>query len=137
MNERERIAQLLSQLEVQPIHSFPAPREPLQASRNQGVYVIRNPEKTVLHVGRTVRGSSGLHQRLRNHLAAQSSFVQKFLSGDGNKLRSGFTYQCLEVPNDRERALLEHIATAWHCPQHLGVGAKVEASASKTSRREL
>jgi hypothetical protein len=32
-------------------------------------------------------------------------------------------FQCMEIPDDRERALLEYYATAWHCPGHLGLGA--------------
>ena len=132
MNEQEHISQLLKDLKLQPIHRFPKARGSLKASKNQGVYVIRNPRSRVVHVGRTVRGKAGLHQRLCNHLAAQSSFVQKSLQGKGSKLREGFTYQYIEVSNDRKRALLEHAATAWHCPQHLGVGAKSEATSAKS-----
>ena len=130
MIERDRIAKLLTELACKPLLRFPPAGVPLRASQNQGVYVIRNPRKVVVHVGRTVRGKSGLQQRLRNHLAAQSSFVQASLSSEGARLRDGYTYQCLEVPNDRARALLEHIATAWHCPKHLGVGAKAEKTSS-------
>ena len=130
MLERERIAKLLTELDRKPILRFPPAGVPLRASKNQGVYVIRSPRTIVVHVGRTVRGKSGLQQRLRNHLAAQSSFVQASLSSKGASLRDGYTYQCIDVPNDRARALLEHIATAWHCPKHLGVGAKAERTSS-------
>ena len=135
MIERERIAKLLAELDLKPILPFPPARQPLEASKNQGVYVIRSPKNTVVHVGRTLRGKSGLQQRLRDHLAGQSSFVQKSLNRAGSTLRDGFTYQCMEVPIDRERALLEHIATAWHCPEHLGVGAKAESKSSKQAER--
>jgi hypothetical protein len=134
MKERDRIARLLERLKEQPIHQFPKVRESLQVSRNQGVYVIRNPKNEVVHVGRTLRGHLGLQQRLRNHLAAQSSFVMAALGGDGSRLRTGYTYQYLEVPDDRERALLEHIATAWHCPQHLGDGAKLKVETSHAAQ---
>ena len=130
MIERNRIARLLAELDRKPILRFPPAGVPLHASKNQGVYVIRSPSRTVVHVGRTVRGKAGLQQHLRNHLAAQSSFVQASLSSEGARLRNGYTYQCIDVPNDRARALLEHIATAWHCPRHLGVSAKVERTSS-------
>ena len=122
MRERARVERLLHLLHKQPILSFPMPRGRLNAPPTQGVYVIRNSKGVVAHVGRTVRGSRGLRQRLQNHLSAQSSFVQAFLGGHGKKLREGFTFQCLPVANPRERALLESMAVAWHCPLHLGVG---------------
>lgn len=122
MTERQKIRNLLSRLNRQPLRSFPPERQRLNAPKAHGVYVIRNRNKRVVHVGRTLRGKNGLAQRLRNHLQAQSSFVIAHLNGDGNKLRNGFTYQYLEVKNDRARALLEHCATAWHCPLHLGLG---------------
>ena len=136
MTERDRIAKLLAELNLQPIIRFPATGQRLKASQNQGVYVIRKPNKKVAHVGRTVRGKLGLLQRLRNHLSAQSSFVQASLSSEGGKLRDGYTYQCIDVANDRERALLEHIATAWHCPEHLGVSAKAERISTNLVHRK-
>ena len=136
MLERERIARLLAELDLKPVLPFPPAGQPLRASKNQGVYVIRGPENIVVHVGRTLRGKSGLQQRLRDHLAERSSFVQESLGRAGSKLREGFTYQCMEVPSDRERALLEHIATAWHCPKHLGVGAKSERASSKPAQHK-
>ena len=122
MKERIRIERLLALLHEQPIVSFPEARKHLNAPLTQGVYVIRTSKGIVAHVGRTVRGSKGLRQRLQNHLSAQSSFVQVHLKGLGKKLREGFTFQCLSVANPRDRALLESRAVAWHCPLHLGVG---------------
>lgn len=119
-NERDAISQLLAELNTQPILPFPQEGTPLQAPTGQGVYVIRSSRNRVVHVGRTVRGKAGLRQRLRNHLAAQSSFVNVWLEGRASELRTGYTYQYLEVSDNRQRALLEHIATAWHCPAHLG-----------------
>ena len=116
-------------LEEQVWHRFPQARMPLEAPKTQGVYVIRNSSGMVVHVGRTVRGRSGLAQRLRNHLQGQSSFVQKSLAGKASLLRQGYTYQFLEVHHDRTRALLKFIATAWHCPQHLGLGSLSKGSA--------
>jgi hypothetical protein len=126
MNERQQISRLLELLHQQPILRFPQAGERIDAPTAQGVYVIRSKRGKVVHVGRTVRGQAGLRQRLRNHLSAQSSFVQSWLGGNGAALRDGFTYQYIEVPSDRLRALLENIATAWHCPVHLGVGARSE-----------
>lgn len=123
MTERQRIRRLLADLNAQPVLPFPKARAHLDASDSHGVYVIRDPNRRVVHVGRTYRGRAGLFQRLRNHLSAQSSFVLAYLKGDASRLRAGFTFQYLEVADDRERALLEHLATAWHCPMHLGVSA--------------
>jgi hypothetical protein len=121
--ERETIQKLFKQLDRAPKHPFPAPGKSLPAPRTHGVYVIRDAEGVVVHVGRTYRGKNGLYQRLENHLAGSSTFTRDYLKGHGKRLRSGFTFQYYEVSEDRQRALLEHCATAWHCPKHLGVGA--------------
>jgi hypothetical protein len=123
---RERIEALFRQLTDQERNRFPQLRGRLDAPDEQGVYVISDPEGDILHVGRTHRGQRGLRQRLDNHLRAQSSFVLKHLRGRGERLREGYTYQYLEVSDPRERALLEHFATAWLCPKHLGTGAEGE-----------
>jgi hypothetical protein len=121
--ERQEIESLFEEFEKETIYPFPQAGEPLDVPSKQGVYVIRNPAGQVVHVGRTLRGRGGLSQRLNNHLRGQSSFVQTHLEGDASRLRDGYTYQYLEVPDDRKRALLECLAIASHCPQHLGVGA--------------
>ena len=123
MIERKHIRDLLTLLNRQPAHKFPPPRCSVEATEEHGVYIIRDHTNQVVHVGRTYRGKAGLRQRLRNHLAAQSSFVNTYLSGNGKQLRDGFTYKYLAVRDDRDRALLEYLATAWHCPKHLGVHA--------------
>ena len=120
--ELKRIKSLFKELDVQQWIPFPQPHNGPNAPTSHGVYVIRSPQGEVLHVGRTLRGTQGLFQRLYNHLNAQSSFVRAFLNGDGMCLRNGYTFQYLVVENSRDRALLEHYATAWHCPAHLGVG---------------
>lgn len=121
--ERDEIEKLFRKLEERPRLRFPKLRETLSAPNDHhGVYVFRNPAGDVEHVGRTLRGRGCLFQRLKNHLQAQSSFVQKHLQGNGSVLRDGYTYQYLEVDDDRKRALLECYATAWHCPVHLGLG---------------
>jgi hypothetical protein len=123
--ERESINKLFERLEQQPCIPFPQLRETLAAPRDHhGVHVIRNPAGHVEHVGRTLRGRDRLFQRLRNHLRGESSYIRKHHSGDGNILRGGYTYQYLAVDDDRARALLEHYATAWHCPVHLGLGLR-------------
>lgn len=88
------------------------------------MYVIRDPGRQVVHVGRTPRAKGGLHQRLYDHLAGRSSFVADYLKGKEWKLRGGFTFQYLEVPDHRQRVLLEYHATVVHCPKHLGDGSK-------------
>lgn len=120
--ERASVESLLGKLNKQPRLTFPLPRGQIAAPSAQGVYLIRAADGAVLHVGRTVSGQKGLAQRLRNHLSGKSSFVRSYLNGNAGLLRSGFTFQYIEVENDRERALLEHHAVAWYCPAHLGLG---------------
>lgn len=120
--ERARVETLLSNLDKQPRLAFPLPRDKIAAPSTQGVYLIRDHNGAVLHVGRTVTGQKGLAQRLGNHLGGKSSFVRSYLNGNVGLLRSGFTFQYIEVESDRERALLEHHAIAWYCPAHLGLG---------------
>lgn len=128
MSERRYITKLMKTLHRQPLKSFPAPRERLDAPGTHGVYIIRDRRRRVLHVGRTLRGKKGLRQRLNNHLHAASSFVIVHLRGNGKRLRGGYTYQYLEVSSSRDRVLLEYAATVWHCPLHLGDGAGVTVS---------
>ena len=120
--ERHRIKRLFHALAKQRRRAFPPAGRRLDVPSSHGVYVIRDPRGSVVHVGRTHRGQSGLSQRLNNHLRGQSSFVNVYLRRHGGRLRRGYTFQYLEVPDHRERALLEHFATSWHCPKHLGVG---------------
>jgi hypothetical protein len=77
-------------------------------------------------VGRTQRAKYGLHQRLSNHLAGKSSFVYYHLNQNGSLLRSGYTFQYLEVEDARKRALLETFASAWLCPDHLALADSEE-----------
>ncbi len=120
--ERVLVESLFDRLNLAPLSPFPERGQKLEAPQTHGVYLIRDRKETVVHVGRTVRGRNGLAQRLGNHLRGQSSFSREFLKGEPEKLRRGYTFQFIEVPDDRERALLEHFATAWHCPVHLGLG---------------
>jgi hypothetical protein len=86
------------------------------------VYIIRK-EETVLHVGRTLRGRDGIHQRLKNHLHGSSSFTNEYLKGNGAILREdACTYQYLELEDPRKRALLEALAVGTLCPKHIGLG---------------
>jgi hypothetical protein len=77
-----------------------------------------------VQVGRTYRGQGGLQRRLSTHLGtgSSSSFTWYYLDRKGSTLRNGFTFQYLEVEDVRARALLEHFATAWHCPKYLRLG---------------
>ena len=129
MTERRIVIQLFRQLCRQPVIPFPAPRGRLDAPYALGVYLIRDPSKHVVHVGRTPRAKNGLHQRLGDHLAGRSSFVYDHLGGDGSRLRAGYSFQCLAVEDGRKRALLEAFATAWLCPDHLGLGGAAMTNA--------
>jgi len=120
--ERATVKGLFRALLRSPEIAFPPTGKPLQAPDIHGVYVIRDPQKAVVHVGRTHRGRAGLRQRLRNHLDNQSSFVEKYLGNRGDLLRTGYTFQCLEVSDHRKRALLEYYVTGCLCPKHLGLG---------------
>lgn len=93
----------------------------MEAPLQHGVYIIRNGER-VLHVGRTLRRADGIHRRLKDHLYGASSFTDKFLKGNGEKLRKGHTSQCLVVKDARKRALLEAYAIGTLCPEHIGLG---------------
>ena len=121
-NESQEVKSLFSKLWVQPKQSFPKDRQRLDAPSKPGVYII-SKEETVLHVGRTLRGRGGIHQRLKNHLHGSFSFTNKYLRGNGAILRKdGYTYQCLKLRDSRKRALLEAYAVGRLCPQHIGLG---------------
>jgi hypothetical protein len=122
--ERKEIVHLFRLLCRQPKHTFPALYGTLHAPSGQGVYIIRDPWEIVVHVGRTLRGKYGLWQRLKDHLGGSSSFKREYLKGDGGKLRERYTYQCLEIKDARQRALVEAFGCAWFCPAHLGLGEK-------------
>lgn len=107
MTEPLQIRKLMARLNKSKIQSFPSQGQPISAPTAHGVYLIRDVAGRIVHVGRTVRGRAGLAQRLRNHLRGQSSFVIVFLKGDGDRLRRGFTYQYLVVPDARERAVTD------------------------------
>jgi len=121
--EAKIIDALFHELLAQERHCFPKRGKLMNAPISQGVYVIYEG-CDVAHIGRTLTGKNGLRQRLNNHLYGSSSFSKKYLSG--KSLRSGFEFQYLNVPNDRNRALLEALAIARLCPIHLGLGRKIE-----------
>jgi hypothetical protein len=124
MRERHAISRLLQSLKKQRAFSFPARRQQFSVPEKHGVYVVSDSKERAVHVGRTVSGKAGLRQRLTNHLRGKSSFARKYLRGRGDKLRSGYAYRYIEVPDSRKRVLLEYAATVWYCPKHLGVGIK-------------
>lgn len=122
MSESALIQRLYRRLLKATRFSFPPPRGALSAPNQHGVYLVFNSDGDVAHVGRTVRGGEGLHRRLTNHLHGKSSFARKYLSGHVAELRNGYTFAYLEVPDSRQRALLEAYAVGRLCPLHLGVG---------------
>ena len=107
----------------------------VQAPDARGVYVIYSPKGKVMHVGGTPRGRRGLRQRLKNHLHGSSSFVKKCFSGKGSKLRAGYQFGFLKVPNPRLRVLLEHYAVGMLCPKHVGLGESVKRPLQKNSQK--
>ena len=130
VNEASRIKDLFDRLILAKPVPFPMERKSLEApDKEHGVYIIRSPRGKVLHVGRTVRVKKCLRQRLCNHLYAGSSFTNKYLDGNGKKLRGKYTYAYLVVPDisnsdigNRRRALLEALAVGTLCPAHIGLG---------------
>lgn len=121
--EATKIRSLFSELKRAKPQKFPEAGQKLEAPNEQGVYVIYSPRGEVLHVGRTYRGTKGLRQRLNNHLHAASSFTQQYLKGHGARLRSGYRFAFLGVPDPRQRALLEALAIGSLCPRHLGTSS--------------
>ena len=121
-DERMAVKELFAELVRAPSHSFPRQGESLQAPRRRGVYIICNARGQVVHVGRTPKAKGGIAQRLRDHMAAASSFTLQYLKGDGSKLRGNYTFRCIVVGSPRRRALLEAYATGRLCPAHMGLG---------------
>jgi hypothetical protein len=122
MTQPKEIHRLLQKLLKAKQESFPQKRQPPNAPTDPGVYIIYDPKGRVAHVGRSVRGKNGLHQRLKNHLQANSSFTNNYLKGDGSKLRNGYKYKYLVIQDPRKRALVEALAIGTLCPLHLGLG---------------
>jgi hypothetical protein len=120
--DRETVTALFGKLRRAQRRRFPKLREKLDAPTGLGVYVIFDPKGSVAHVGRTPRAAGGIAQRLRNHMAGASSFTNKKLKGKGFKLRGKYEFSCIEVKNERHRALLEAYAIGVLCPKHIGTG---------------
>lgn len=123
MTEKIRIKRLFERLVRSECCPFPASGV-VRLPRKHGVYVLRTSRGRVLHVGRTVRHTDGLFNRVNDHLRGRSSFVVDHLLGKRELLRRGCGYQFVIVSNARTRALLEAYATGMLCPAHLGTGAR-------------
>ena len=124
--ERREILKLFRKLLNSEQILFPAPNARLLAPYTRGVYIIRDPDGVVAHVGMTPIAKNGIHQRLYDHLCGRSSFVVEHLQSDGSRLRQRYSYQFIEVPESRTRALLESFAAGWLCPIHLRTSAHPE-----------
>lgn len=122
MEEAKAVRKAFHDLKKARRHRFAAAGGALECPTTQGVYLITDPQGRVAHVGRTTRAQAGLQQRLRSHLAGRSSFVILFLNGHRERLRRGYSYQWVEVPDARLRALVEAYATGVLCPRHIGTG---------------
>ncbi|HCC68276.1 MAG TPA: hypothetical protein DEP99_00075 [Nitrospiraceae bacterium] len=122
IRESQEVKKIFDELCAQTKRPFPKFSQPLDAPSKPGVYIIRKKE-VVLHVGRTLRGKGGIHQRLKNHLHGLSSFSAKYLKSKGVTLRKDeYTYQYLVLEDPRKRALLEAYAVGTLCPEHIGLG---------------
>lgn len=130
--ERGQILALFNQLVSSTLHQFPLSRNSLDAPSGHGVYVIYASDGLALHVGKSSRGRQGLRQRLVNHLAGQSSFVNLYFVGDRTQLRNGCCFRYLEIENPRLRALLEAYAIGYLCPAHIGLNDKLKVSLDAT-----
>jgi len=120
--DQRMVRALFAELKRSPLWRFPELRGELDAPSGLGVYVIYDPRGKVAHVGRTPRAAGGIAQRLRDHMAGDSSFTKRRLKGDGSKLRGKYKYRCLEVRAKRRRAWLEAYAIGMLCPTHIGTG---------------
>ncbi|MGY4618574.1 hypothetical protein ACVWZ4_003801 [Bradyrhizobium sp. USDA 4472] len=121
--EPKTVKAKFGQLVRSPMAPFPNAGERLDVPDLHGVYIIYDPKGRVAHVGRTVRGKRGLHQRLSNHLQGASSFVEKALDGKASVLRAGYKYRFITIEDNRLRAFLEAFAIGQLCPDHIGDGA--------------
>lgn len=119
-NESKEIERLFSKLKKSHRTEFPLARAKLDVPKKPGVYIIYSQRGVVWHVGMTPRAKNGLHQRLSNHMAGNSSFTYTFLKTDGTRLRGKCTFSYLIVPNRRKRVLLESLAVGRLCPKHIG-----------------
>lgn len=123
--EFKDIQKKFNELVKQPLHSFRA-KDTRDIPIKKGVYVIRDKNNEVLHVGQTPRAKNGIKQRIENHLQGRSSFVYHYFKGNGNKLKKQDCYfQFLIIDdNPRKRALVESYTIGCLCPKHIGLGKK-------------
>lgn len=123
-SEKRKIHQLFLKLCAVKMQNFPrrGHTKGIGVPTEQGVYIIYDKRKNVVHVGRTQRAKKGLRQRIDNYLLGQSSFVISYLKRKREKLRRGYTFKYLVVNNARTRALLESLAAGKLCPKHVGLG---------------
>lgn len=125
VGESAKIREYFNRLRRARRYRFPPLRQPLNCPPKHGVYLIFSPRGRVAHVGRTTRTGSGLLDRLRAHLAGNSSFVDKYLTKRRRYLlRRGYTYSWVLVPSPRHRALVEALATGRLCPLHIGTSKR-------------
>ena len=123
MSEPEKIKKLFAALLKSESFYFPE-KGKLDITCEHGVYIILDTKQQVVHVGNTTRGEKGLCQRLNNHIGGSSSFSKNYLKPKQLSIRDGFIYKLLEVPNARERSILQAFTIGTLCPKHIGTGEK-------------
>ena len=126
--EQKAVRALFIKLKRSSRQTFPTPGGKLTAPSRKGVYVIYKPRGKVAHVGSTPRAKGGIAQRLRNHLAALSSFTIQYLKRDGSKLRGKYKFSSIVIGDPRRRALVEAYAIGHLCPAHIGLGQLAKAA---------
>lgn len=120
MNEPELVRDLLERLLTAPLRPLGEP-----APEQHGVYAIFDARGACIKVGRTTRGMGQLFKRLRKHARGRSDFGRALYNGDKARL-AAHKVRWLVVDDDRQRCLLECLATGVLCPLHLGLGLERE-----------
>lgn len=120
MTEPDLVRDMLERLFIAPLRPLGEP-----GPEQHGVYAIFEASGACVKVGRTTRGEGRLSKRLRKHARGRSDFGRALYGGDKARL-AAHKVRWLVVDDDRQRCLLECLATGVLCPLHLGLGLERE-----------
>lgn len=120
ITEPERVKELFEKLINSDFYIVPKEGK-INVSNKQGVYIIYNNNKEVLHVGKTKDARNGLNQRLLNHVRNQSSFSKLYMQKNKICLRNWGFIKFIEIDSPRDRSLLEALTAGILCPAHIGI----------------